>query len=252
MCPAVQCVDAILSQDHQGQGVTRCWRIGSLSVAPPRCQQHVDHLRWNSLVKETSPDSSHATRGSRWSTTSGCCWWCGPIRRSGEFGRIRGCAMTSWSRRENQGWAGHRGVTRTRDGTCCLSSFARQRPIRQNGGNAYPCRSRQSWAKASVATASGSGLQLKYRRSWWFVRLANRSVWLGRNTSWRAENTLGCSCQSLESLKWRDSKSAATFIAPGKYSAWRIRRRAMHHSHSWRAPHRCLCKQWLTQEPWLC
>jgi hypothetical protein len=54
--------------------------------------------------------------------------------------------------------------------------WARQRPTRLNGGNAYPFIRDQFCVNASVASASGSGLQLTNRGSWFVSRVAKRST----------------------------------------------------------------------------
>uniref|UniRef100_A0A1X7V3G1 Uncharacterized protein n=1 Tax=Amphimedon queenslandica TaxID=400682 RepID=A0A1X7V3G1_AMPQE len=57
----------------------------------------------------------------------------------------------------------------------CSSIFASTIPMRLQGGLAYPFTCLKSWKKASIASVSGSGLQLKKRGSLKVRRVANTS-----------------------------------------------------------------------------
>ena len=157
--------------------------------------------------------------------------WVGDITMFSWVGIIRGILLKGFSRRGYHGWLLQRGATRI---ILAFSHwiFASVGSIRYHGGLAKP----QSWvqflAKASVASAAESSLQLKNWGSWWVRQDANKSTSNGPIVLLICMNSWGWIIQSQRSRTVHDSSSATRFFMPGRCSAVKKMFLLMHHFHS--------------------
>lgn len=107
-----------------------------------------------------SPKTSHATRRGRGSG-NGSSVPCAGIIRFVQGGRTLGWSRQSGGSAANHGWDGQRGVIRTIVAFCFLMCWMHL-PIKDQGGLEKPLKSDHTCAKVFIASAWGSGFQLKY------------------------------------------------------------------------------------------
>ena len=118
-----------------------------------------------------------------------------------------GYSTRHFSKIGNHAWADHTGAISIIVHSSCIT-LRKHLPTREKGGKAYPWKPAHLISKASVATAWGSGLQLTYCGSWWFRRVANRSIWHGPSKFKTRWQMLSCSFHSADEGGVRDSASA--------------------------------------------
>ena len=118
-----------------------------------------------------------------------------------------------------QCWICHAGVTLIRWYIFSLRFFLRARLIKLNGGKAKPYSLPQGWRNASVAILPKSGFHAMYQGSWLQNLDANRSRVVCPTYVAISQKTGASRFHSELVSTFRDSQSACSFRALGRYSS---------------------------------
>ena len=175
-------------------------------------------IAWNPFHLQTLRETFHTVNPCDPVSTRGWFLPCGFVNKFLIWGRKNGGCTDIFRSCAYQDWVCHVGVTMIRWSIFSCRIFLRTWLIKLSGGKAKLYSLSQGWRNASVAILPGFDLHAIYQGSWWQSLDANRcraGCLMCVTISWKTKTS---SFHSELSLAFRDSQSACTFRALGRYS----------------------------------